>query len=126
MSKRRDYCLRLSQPSNTVTMRHPLKHYTQLIIQCLLISSHSAAPYYLVVGISGVTNGGKSTLARHIQNHFELGKVTLLSLDDYFIKDTSRLEYLEPLKRYNYDQMKSVDWDLFYQDAQEIIYGYER
>ncbi|KAL1450841.1 hypothetical protein WDU94_003156 [Cyamophila willieti] len=78
-------------------------------------------PAYLIVGLSGVTNGGKTTLSKKLAAHYLRGVVEILLLDDYFWTDTSKLEYVEELNHWDFDQMQALDFDRFYRDVMAKI-----
>lgn len=74
-----------------------------------------------MIGLSGVTNGGKSTLSSRLKLHFDPGVVEICALDDHFIKDTSQLAYVESLQMHNWDRMSSLDWEKYYAEATTLI-----
>lgn len=76
---------------------------------------------WLIVGISGITCGGKSTLSRKLHEHFtsdanclsdtvKIGTVKVINQDDYFHPDDyPQHEYIEQLKHVNYDVIGALN-----------------
>ena len=76
---------------------------------------------WVVIGISGVTCGGKSTLAESLFEHFkgvvgkeikngvELKKVELLKQDAYFLSvEDKRHKIVEELNHFNWEILSSL------------------
>ncbi|XP_026331249.1 nicotinamide riboside kinase 1 isoform X2 [Hyposmocoma kahamanoa] len=78
--------------------------------------------HWFVVGISGVTCGGKTTLAQRL-----LGALTpaaLLQQDKYFLPDDSpRHVPVEGLAHNNYDVLSALDMDAMHSDALAALAG---
>lgn len=73
-----------------------------------------------IIGISGVTNGGKSTLSRMLLN--ELKRSAYICQDKYFhSRDSGKLEYSAELNSHNYDCIEAIDTEAFYKDLNEIL-----
>lgn len=69
---------------------------------------------WIIVGISGCTNGGKTTLATFLQNKFP-GSI-VVNQDQYFRPDDSKEHNLIPeLNHKNWDCVAAVDWDAMMQ-----------
>ncbi|KAM7355139.1 nicotinamide riboside kinase 1 [Cochliomyia hominivorax] len=80
-------------------------------------------PQWLVIGISGVTCGGKTTLANKLRDYFmnqrnvqlwntsyTISDVQLISQDDYFLPvDDLRHKWVEPLNAINFELITSLD-----------------
>ncbi|CAG2057873.1 unnamed protein product [Timema podura] len=65
---------------------------------------------WLVVGISGVTCGGKSTLAKAL--HQALPGSQIISQDDYFLPEDSSRHILVPeMNHFNWEIMSSLDME---------------
>lgn len=78
---------------------------------------------WLVIGISGVTCGGKTTLAHKIRDYFlsqrnvplwntpyTISDVQMISQDDYFLPvDDLRHKWVEPLNAINFELITSLD-----------------
>lgn len=90
---------------------------------------------WLVIGISGVTNGGKTTLAKSLQHYFTghlnkiifkenitMNKVALLSQDDYFLPvDSPKHKVIEKLGHINWEILSSIDMDKMCHDIMTIL-----
>lgn len=69
---------------------------------------------WTIVGISGCTNSGKTTLATSLRNHF-LGTV-VVNQDHYFRPDDSKEHILIPeLNHKNWERLEAVNWDALMQ-----------
>lgn len=80
-------------------------------------------PQWLVIGISGVTCGGKTTLAHNLRDYFSsqrnaqlwntpytIGDTQLISQDDYFLPvDDLRHKWIEKLNAINFELITSLD-----------------
>ncbi|XP_037928802.1 nicotinamide riboside kinase 1 [Teleopsis dalmanni] len=80
-------------------------------------------PQWLVIGVSGVTCGGKTTLAHSLRDYFQSQRniqlwntpyvicdVQLLSQDDYFLPvDDLRHKWIEKLNCINFEVITSLD-----------------
>ena len=64
----------------------------------------------LIIGITGGTGCGKTTVVNQILNKFQEGDVGIISQDSYY-KDTSHLNYEERIQ-INFDHPKSIDFEL--------------
>ncbi|KAJ8924568.1 hypothetical protein NQ315_000717 [Exocentrus adspersus] len=74
----------------------------------------------LIVGISGVTCGGKTTTATDLKNI--LPNTTLFSQDDYFLDvDDTRHVWIPELNHINFDVISSLDMSKMYKDIQHFI-----
>ncbi|KAH8259620.1 nicotinamide riboside kinase 1 [Drosophila bipectinata] len=94
-------------------------------------------PQWLVIGISGVTCGGKTTLAHSLHDYFKglsgaplwnspytIGEVQLLSQDDYFLPvDDKRHQRNEALNAINFELITSLDMPKMLNDIGHIIKG---
>lgn len=77
---------------------------------------------WIVIGISGVTCGGKTTLANRL--HDVLTPVYVLHQDKYFYPDDSSKHIKCPgLDHNNYDVLSSLDMNAMYQDVIATIEG---
>jgi nicotinamide/nicotinate riboside kinase len=64
----------------------------------------------LIIGISGVTCGGKTTLAYKLNKMFPTSK--LISQDDYFLDvDDPRHTWITELNHINFDILSSLDME---------------
>lgn len=73
-----------------------------------------------VIGVSGVTNGGKSTLCKSLLKLFK--RSTFLCQDSYFHKRVSgKLEYRPDLQSHNYDCIEAIDSESFFKDLEKIM-----
>lgn len=84
---------------------------------------------WLVIGISGVSCGGKSTLAsglneffsnnknKEIKTNLVVGETHVINQDTYFLSmDDPRHIWVEQLGHYNWDVMTALDMDKMIQD----------
>jgi uridine kinase len=75
----------------------------------------------LIIGISGGTGCGKTTVVNQIINELPENEVTVLSQDHYY-KDTSDLSY-EQRTKINFDHPNSIDFDLLLKQLKELKSG---
>ncbi|EDV95889.1 SWI/SNF chromatin-remodeling complex subunit SNF5 [Drosophila grimshawi] len=94
-------------------------------------------PQWLVIGISGVTCGGKTTLAHGLRDYFKglrnaplwntpytIGDVQLISQDDYFLPvDDRRHKRVEKLNAINFELITSLNTKQMLADIAHIING---
>tara|TARA_B110000483_G_scaffold225153_1_gene284572 strand:- start:2661 stop:3293 length:633 start_codon:yes stop_codon:yes gene_type:complete len=64
----------------------------------------------LIIGISGGTGSGKTTVVNQILSEFKEGEVQVISQDSYY-QDTSHLTFKERCE-INFDHPKSIDFEL--------------
>lgn len=75
---------------------------------------------WLVVGICGVTCGGKTTLATKLNKTLPNSKV--ISQDDYFLDlDDPRQVPIPELNHYNFEVMTCMDMAQMYKDIMDVI-----
>ena len=75
---------------------------------------------WTVVGISGCTNSGKTTLASFLQKTFP-GSV-VINQDKFFRPDDSREHILIPeLNHKNWDCLNAVNWDTMMEQVEQIL-----
>ena len=82
-----------------------------------LISKHNM----LIIGISGGTGCGKTTVVNQIINELPVNEVTVLSQDHYY-KDTSDLTFDERTK-INFDHPNSIDFPLLLSQLKDLKAG---
>ena len=76
----------------------------------------------VIIGIAGGSASGKSSLSRKIYQAFEkTNSITIIKEDDYY-KDQRDVDY-EERKKVNYDHPLAFDYDLLYQQLNELIEG---
>ena len=75
----------------------------------------------LIIGISGGTGCGKTTVVNTILNELPEGEVGVISQDSYY-KDTSHLSYDERIK-INFDHPRSIDFELLEAHLKELKKG---
>ncbi|KAH8379091.1 hypothetical protein KR009_003043 [Drosophila setifemur] len=94
-------------------------------------------PQWLVIGISGVTCGGKTTLAHSLHDYFKglsgaplwnspytIGEVRLISQDDYFLPvEDKRHQRNEALNAINFELITSLDMPKMLNDIAHVIKG---
>ncbi|KAJ3661470.1 hypothetical protein Zmor_005865 [Zophobas morio] len=74
----------------------------------------------LIIGISGVTCGGKTTLSSRLKEC--LPKTRLISQDDYFLDvDDPRHTWISELNHINFDILSSLDMEKMNRDIQNIV-----
>lgn len=85
----------------------------------------------LIIGITGGTGCGKTTVVNQILNELPEGEVGVISQDSYY-RDTSHLSYEERVK-INFDHPRSIDFELLGQhlidlkngnDIQQPVYSF--
>ncbi len=76
----------------------------------------------VIIGISGGSASGKSSLSRKIYQAFEkTNSITIIKEDDYY-KDQRDVDF-EERKKVNYDHPLAFDYDLLYQQLNKLIEG---
>ncbi|XP_044761030.1 nicotinamide riboside kinase 1 [Coccinella septempunctata] len=74
----------------------------------------------LVIGISGATCSGKTTLALELQKLFP--KSRIFHQDDYFLEvDDPRHVWCKDVDHINYDILTSLDMDKMFQDIMTVV-----
>lgn len=93
-----------------------------------------ASTQWLVIGISGITCGGKTTLANHLYKYFsnkigheiktgiELRRVELLNQDNYFrpVDDPNQVK-VEKLNHFNWEVIESIDTERMTNDIMKTL-----
>lgn len=75
---------------------------------------------WIVVGIGGVTCGGKTTIANELQKM--IPNSVIIHQDDYYHPMGSDvLEYVEEVQHYNWDTVTAVDSERMLKDIKSII-----
>ncbi|XP_017875022.1 nicotinamide riboside kinase 1 [Ceratina calcarata] len=75
---------------------------------------------WLVIGISGATSSGKTSIAKRL--HKELKNSTILHQDDYFLPmDDPRHIKIEELNHFNWEVITSMDMDRMRSDIFKIM-----
>ena len=74
----------------------------------------------ILIGIAGGTGSGKTTLTRHLKEHFG-PEVTVISHDSYYKRQVGKTS--EERTRTNYDHPDAFDTDLLIQHLQELKEG---
>lgn len=73
----------------------------------------------ILIGITGGTGSGKSTIAREIFCNFSEDCIAMIEQDSYY-KDQSKLSFEERIKT-NYDHPDAFDTDLLIQHLEELL-----
>ncbi|KAF8792046.1 Nicotinamide riboside kinase 1 like protein [Argiope bruennichi] len=77
---------------------------------------------WTLIGISGCTNGGKTTLASALANHFP-GSI-VVNQDKFFRSDDSKEHIIIPeLNHKNWERLEAVDWDAMMADLEKTIHS---
>lgn len=80
---------------------------------------------WLVIGISGVTCGGKTTLASRLSKILPNSKI--VSQDEYYLtEDDERHIWIPELNHINFDILSSLDMDRMLQEVKKIIDSEEK
>lgn len=75
---------------------------------------------WLIIGISGVTCGGKTTLSTELNKM--IPSSVMISQDDYFLEvDDPRHTWIPELNHINFDIMSSLDMDKMYLDILNLV-----
>jgi uridine kinase len=85
----------------------------------------SSSQTALVVGLGGVTNGGKTTMCRSLEHLFSSNKYNLrvksLHIDDYYRpNDDPNHIHLDKFDHHDWDCLEAIDIDRFIVDLQSI------
>jgi len=75
----------------------------------------------ILIGITGGTGSGKTTVAEAIHLVFEGNSITMIMQDSYY-KDQSHITFEERLKT-NYDHPHSIDMDHLIRDLKSLMSG---
>ena len=78
-------------------------------------------PY--VIGITGASCSGKTSLAKSVKSRFEPRETVIVTIDSYYI-DLSHLP-LEERIRHNFDSPDSIDFDLLVEQLRLLFVGEE-
>ena len=76
---------------------------------------------HILIGITGGTGSGKSTIADALYSNFSKDRITMIQQDMYY-KDQSHLSMEERVKT-NYDHPMAFDNDLLVEHLQKLIKG---
>lgn len=75
---------------------------------------------WIVVGISGTTNSGKSTLASFLQKSF--AGSAIVSQDKYFRSDESKEHvYIPELGHNNWEKLEAVNWGAMMDNITQVL-----
>ncbi len=75
----------------------------------------------LLIGITGGSGSGKTTVVRKVMDSFSREQVTILSQDNYY-KDNSNIS-LEERRKINFDHPDSIEFDLLVQHLEDLHAG---
>lgn len=75
----------------------------------------------IIIGVTGGSGGGKTSVSREILNHFADAKVAMIEHDSYY-KDQSHLTFDERILT-NYDHPLAFDTDLMIEHIKELQAG---
>ena len=74
----------------------------------------------ILIGIAGGTGSGKTTLTRHLKEHFG-DNVTVIGHDSYYKRQVGKT--YEERARQNYDHPDAFDTDLMIEHLHELMEG---
>lgn len=75
----------------------------------------------IIIGVTGGSGGGKTSVSRAILSHFPDEKISMIEHDSYY-KDQSHLTFEERVKT-NYDHPFAFDTDLMIEQIKELLAG---
>jgi uridine kinase len=75
----------------------------------------------LIIGISGGTGSGKSTVARHLAQALSTSSVAFLDMDGYY-RNFAHVP-MEERRRINWDHPDAFDWDLLLAQLTALVAG---
>ncbi len=75
----------------------------------------------IIIGVTGGSGGGKTSVSREILNHFPHSKIAMIEHDSYY-KDQSHLTFEERVAT-NYDHPLAFDTDLMIEHIKELQAG---
>jgi uridine kinase len=75
----------------------------------------------LIIGITGGTGSGKTTVVHQIMNELSTSEVGMISQDSYY-KETTNLDF-EARSRINFDHPEAVDFDLLITHLNDLKAG---
>ena len=75
----------------------------------------------IIIGVTGGSGGGKTSVSRAILSHFPNEKIAMIEHDSYY-KDQSHLTFEERIKT-NYDHPFAFDTDLMIEQIKELLAG---
>lgn len=82
----------------------PTSHETAIHFNVVMLND------WILVGVSGVTNGGKTSLVNYLQKAFD--GCVVLHQDDFFRSEyDDKHEMIPELNHANWEALSSVDWD---------------
>lgn len=96
-------------------------NYKTLLLSLLILNLFALKNLHtnmLIIGISGGTGCGKTTVVNQIIKELPLNEVTVLSQDHYY-KDTSELTFEERTK-INFDHPSSIDFSLLLSQLRDL------
>lgn len=76
----------------------------------------------LIIGISGGTGSGKTTVVNNIVEELQHKEVAVISQDSYY-RDNSHLSF-EERKKINFDHPQSIDFELLVKHLKRLKQGY--
>ena len=82
---------------------------------------YSKKQIMLIIGITGGTGSGKTTIVKQILNDLSEKEISVISQDSYY-KDTSDLSFEERTK-INFDHPQSIDFELLIKQLKELKEG---
>lgn len=107
---------------NTTTSSSPGKRFDSVVFkQKSTLKFNGFNMRYFVIGVSGVTCGGKTTLTKLLQRKFPWALV--IHQDHYFFDDDypNHIRVPESENHVNYEVFQALDMEKMYKDVQAIL-----
>lgn len=72
-----------------------------------------------IIGISGCTNSGKTTLTEQLVLNIP-NSISIIQDDFYFLLNSGKLEYLQDLQSFNFDTPEAIDFEKLIDNVQVL------
>lgn len=75
-----------------------------------------------LIGISGCTNGGKTTLSKNLLNEYP--NSIHLSQDEFYLeRNNQNYEFIEEANSFNFDVITAIDMNQFHKKLSKLVYN---